>query len=49
MELEPEKEEGEDDEDDEDDMGEPEDVIIVPIYRKVVPNIQKFWLRMKPD
>lgn len=49
LELEPEKEEGEEDDYDEEDMGEPEDVVIEPIYRKVVPNIQKFWLRMKPD
>jgi hypothetical protein len=37
LELEPEKEEGE--EDDDDDYGEPEDAIIEPIYKKVVPNI----------
>jgi len=21
----------------------------VPIYKKVVPNIEKYWLRMEPD
>jgi hypothetical protein len=38
LELEPEKEEGEDDESDDGEKGE-EDEVVVPIYRKVVPNI----------
>jgi hypothetical protein len=46
LELEEEKEEGDDDEGE----GEgDEDAVIEPIYRKTVPNIEKFWIRMQPD
>jgi hypothetical protein len=31
------------------DMGEPEDAIITPIYKKVIPNIESYWLRLEPD
>jgi dynein heavy chain len=46
LELEPEKaeDEGSDMEDE-----EAEEVAPDPIYKKTVPNIEKFWLRMEPD
>jgi hypothetical protein len=47
LELEPEKEEGEEEEEEEGEKEE--DEIIEPIYKKVVPNIQTYWLRMQPD
>ena len=47
MELEEEKAENEDE--DEDEGEEEEDAVKVPIYKKVVPNIEKYWLRMEPD
>lgn len=31
------------------DAGEPEDPIFVPIYKKVIPKIEKYWLRLEPD
>jgi trans-aconitate methyltransferase len=45
LELEPEKEEGEEEEEE----GEPEDKVIEPIFKKTVPKIEKYWLRMEPD
>jgi hypothetical protein len=47
LELEPERDP--DEESEEDDGLEKEDPIIEPIFKKIVPNIQKFWIRMKPD
>jgi hypothetical protein len=49
LELEPEKEEGEEEEEEEDEGEKEEDEVIEPIFRKVVPNIQTYWLRMQPD
>jgi len=45
LELEPEKVEGEEEEDEE----EEEDKVIVPIYKKIIPNIEKYWLNMQPN
>lgn len=47
--LEEAKVEGEEEEEDEDPDAEKEDEVAVPIFKKVVPNIQKFWIKMKPD
>lgn len=47
LEIEPEKD---GDEEEEDDLGEgAETKPPEPILRKIVPNIEKFWLRMEPD
>ena len=47
MELEAEKEPGEEDEDDVD-PEEADAIVAEPIYKKVVPNIEKYWLTMEP-
>lgn len=47
MELEPEKEEGEEEEEEEGEKSEAE--VAPPIYKKTVPNIQNYWLKMQPD
>ena len=47
LELEDPKIEGEEDE--ESDPGGGEILPPPPIFRKTVPNIEKFWLRMEPD
>jgi len=47
LELEEVKEEGDDDEDEEE--KEEENAQADPIYKKVVPNIQKYWLTMEPS
>lgn len=31
------------------DGGEPEDPIFAPIYKKTIPKIEKYWLRLEPD
>ena len=49
LQLEEEKEEGDDDEDEADPGEEPEQEVAVPIYKKVVPNIQHFWIKQTPD
>jgi len=45
LEVEAEKEDGEEEEEGEDAEARPPE----PILRKIVPNIEKFWLRMEPD
>jgi len=45
LKLEEPKEEGDSDEAE----GEEQDAVPDPIYRKVVPNIEKYWLKMEPD
>ena len=49
LELEPEKDPNE--EEDEEEEGEKEDdkAIAEPLYRKIIPNIEKYWLRMEPE
>jgi len=38
-----------DEDDDEDEFADKEPEAIEPIFRKLVPNIEKFWLKMEPD
>ena len=45
LELEPEKVEGEEEEE----LEEDEDAVLDPIYKKTVPGIEKYWLRMEPN
>jgi len=45
LEIEPEKDPNAEEEEEE----EEQDKVVVPIYKKVVPNIEKFWLKMDPD
>jgi hypothetical protein len=42
-------EEVRDEDSDGSDQGEPEDIPFVPIYKKVIPNIESYWLRLEPD
>jgi len=41
--------EGEDEEEQDDPGAEAVAEVAKPIYRKTVPNIEKYWLRMEPD
>ena len=38
-----------DDDEDEDEFVDKEPEAIEPIFRKLVPNIEKFWIKMEPN
>jgi len=50
LELEPERDPDEEEDDSEEgDIIMEDNLIIEPLYRKIIPNIEKYWLRMEPE